>query len=176
MSRPSAPGGYSLTSLFRWIGSCTSPISTLGPNTAVALTSKCFPNSSRNVEQSDLRPLKEKSSPNTDAELSQLDSHQVHHIKHFPVECSSCISQSVHCFQQLVDFASMVTNTALANGEGRCAREISSNIRTSSSPSTCDLGPVIIKLNCSLNTSYGGVAANVAAQSSASIVDRPHVS
>ena len=37
-------------------------ISALGPITAVVLTSKCFPNSSRNAFQSDLQPLKEKSS------------------------------------------------------------------------------------------------------------------
>ena len=52
-SPPSAPGGYSLNRLFKWIASCT----------AVVLTNKCFPSSSRNALHSDLRPLKEKSSP-----------------------------------------------------------------------------------------------------------------
>ena len=54
--------GYSLNSLFRLIASCTSPISALGPITAVVLTNKCFPSSSRNALHSYLRPLKEKSS------------------------------------------------------------------------------------------------------------------
>ena len=57
---PSAPEVHSLDSLFKWIASCTSPISTLGPITAVVLTNKCFPNSPRNALHSDLRPLKEK--------------------------------------------------------------------------------------------------------------------
>ena len=47
------------------------------------------------------------------------------------------------------------------------------SINTSSAPSTFDLWPVIIKLSCRRNASYGGVAANVAAQSSTSVVDHP---
>ena len=34
---PVAPRGYSLTSLFRWVASCTSPIATVVPNAAVVL-------------------------------------------------------------------------------------------------------------------------------------------
>ena len=93
-------------------------ISALGPNTAVVLTSTCFPKTSRNVLQSDLRPLKEMTSPqrtslpnvvlhlpvsNTDAELVQGPSDQNHHIKHLPVEWCPCISQSIHCFELLAD-------------------------------------------------------------------------
>ena len=63
----------------------------------------------------------------------------------------------------------MVTKSTLASGEWRCAREMSNSIGTSA-PSTCDLGPVIINIHCNLNASYEGVAANVAAQSSTSIV------
>ena len=55
-----------------------------------------------------------------------------------------------------------------------CSENVSSS-STSSSPSTSDLGAVIVKLSCNLNASYGGVPANVAAQSSTSIVDRPRV-
>ena len=108
---PSAPGGQSLNSLSRRIASCTSPISALGRNRAVVLTSKCFPKSSRNGLYSDLQPLTEHSSPlrlpvsNTDAEIAQRHSHQVHHIEHLSVERCSCISQSIHCFDQLVDLA-----------------------------------------------------------------------
>ena len=70
----------------------------------------------------------------------------------------------------------MVTKTSRARGEKICAREMSNSINTSSSPSTCDLEPVIFKLTCKRNASYGGVAANAAAQSSKSIVDGPRVS
>ena len=71
---------------------------------------------------------------------------------------------------------SAACQTAFSSGEWRCTREMSKIISTSLFLSTCHLGLVIIKLNCNLNASYGGVAPNVATQSSTSIVDRPRVS
>ena len=113
-SPPSAPGGDSLNSLFGWIVSCTSPISTLGPITAVVLTNKCFPDSSRNALQSDLRPLKEKSSPQrtslTNVSITfRYPTQMLNLPSDTPINLSikrcSRISRTVHCFQHLVDYA-----------------------------------------------------------------------
>ena len=41
----------------------------------------------------------------TDAELAQRHLRPIHSIKHLSVECRSCIFQTVHCFQQLANFA-----------------------------------------------------------------------
>ena len=163
-SPPSGPGGYSLSNGFRWIAFCTSPISTLGHTTAVVLTNKCFLNSSRNALQSDLRPLKEKSSPqrtNLTNSVSNTDANfpsdtPIRFITSSTYQNAAPASLSIHCIQQLVDLAINGHEHAPASDEWRCAREMSNNISTSSSPSTCDLGPVIIKLSCNENASHGG--------------------
>ena len=104
---------------------------------------------------------------NTDAEFTQRHSHRIHHIQAL---VGRMMSPHV-ALSNLQTLPQMVTKTTRASRERRCAREMSNINNTSPSPSTCDLGLVIIKLSCNRSASFGGVAANVAAQSSTSIVD-----
>ena len=119
-SPPCAPGGYSLNSLFKWIASCTSLIQTLGPITAVVLTNKCFPNSSRIASHSDLRPLKEKSPP----QRTNLTIRTRHVVFTSERHSSRHVTCALRCPTQMLNFPSDIPITFIfiwrCRSERRC--------------------------------------------------------